>query len=244
MLAATVVIIGELIRRDGTLKSIKDEHENLYTRDLINFDHIAMCAMTTLAAVVEILRFYSILFLPSSTEHILTSLAFSVIGNLFYPHFQERSELNQKVHMLICVVAFSITMVIILEAWQPKSVILFKARTILVVLLGTWFIQVAHVLHGTHPWKDTPYDRAFVAIAFSWHILGLLLTFLCSLVVVSVFVRLRRSGDFKCLPTDRVQKGGLHNSRLSNKPTVSFVLTIWRLAYPLQCCPAVINIRA
>ena len=244
MLAATVVIIGELIRRDGTLKVIKDEHGNLNTRDLINFDHIAMCAMTTLAAVVEILRFYSILFLPSSTEHVLTSLAFFVIGNLFYSHIQERSELNQKVHILICVVAFSIAIVIILEARQRKSVILFMARTILVVLLGTWFIQVAQVLHGTHQWKDTPCNEAFVAIAFSWHILGLLLTFYCTFVVVSVFVRLRRSGDFKCLPTDLVQKGGLHNYRLSNKATVSFVLTIWRLAYPLQCCPAVINIRA
>ena len=64
------------------------------------------------------------------------------------------------------------------------------ARTVLVLLLGTWFIQVAHVLYGADPWKDTAFNRAFVAIAFTWHILALLFTILCSLLLVSLFMRI------------------------------------------------------
>jgi len=185
--AATVGIFGELTRTDWRLI---DKHNNFWR--LNNFAHATMFAMFLISASVEILRFYFIVFLPPATEHVLSSLAFFVVGELFYFHIDGRPELDQKLHILIYVVAFSIAIVIILEGWQRKCFILFVTRTILVVLLGTWFFQVAHVLYGTHPWQDIPSNRAFVAIAFSWHILGLLLTFLSSLVVVSVFVTLRR----------------------------------------------------
>ena len=138
--------------------------------DLNNYAHATMFAMFLLPSVLEILRFYSILFLPPATEYVLSSLTFSVVGELFYFHIDGRPDLDQRVHSLICVVAFSVSIVIILVAWQRKSVILFVARTILVVLLGMWFFQVAHVLCGTHPWKDTPSNREFISIAFTWHI--------------------------------------------------------------------------
>ena len=191
-IGATLGIFAELTRTDWTIKSLTDNHEN-FSGDLNNYAHATMFAMFLLPSVLEILRFYSILFLPPATEYVLSSLAFSVVGELFYFHTDGRPDLDQRVHSLICVVAFSVSIVIILEAWQRKSVILFVARTILVVLLGTWFFQVAHVLYGTHPWKDTPSNREFISISFTWHILGLLLTCFCSLVVVSVFVRLKRS---------------------------------------------------
>ena len=171
--------------------SLIDKHNNFWR--LNDFAYATMFAMFLISASVETLRFYSILFLPPATEHVLSSLAFFVVGKLFYFHIDGRPELDQKLHILIYVVAFSIAIVIILEGWQRTYFILFVTRTILVVLLGTWFFQVANVLYGAHPWQDIPSNRAFVAITFSWHILGLLLTFLCSLVVASVFVRLSRS---------------------------------------------------
>ena len=188
VIATTVGIIEELVRTDWRLT---DKQGNFYHSN--NFAHSTMYAIFLLGGVVETLRFYSILFLPAATDHVLASLAFFVIGELFYFHIDGRSVLDQKVHILICIIAFAISIIDLLEAWRRNSFLLFMARTVLVMLLGTWFVQVAHVLYGTHPWKDTARNREFVIIAFSWHIIGVLLTFICSLVLLNVFVRLRRS---------------------------------------------------
>ena len=197
VIGATVGIIEELVRTDWRLT---DKHDNFSHSN--NFAHSTMYAIFLLGAVVEILRFYSILFLPAATDHVLASLAFFVIGELFYFHIDGRSVLDQKLHILICITAFAISIIFLLEAWQRKSVLLCMARTILVALLGTWFIQIAHVLYGTHPWKDTAPNREFVIIVFSWHIIGVLLTFLCSLVILSVFERVRRSSCVISLATN------------------------------------------
>ena len=187
VIATAVGIIAELTKANWSLMNRDGNFSSLN-----NFAHVTMYAVFLFAALVEILRFYHILFLPPSTEHILNSLAFFVAGELFYFHVDGRSVLDQKLHVLIYIVAFSISMVILFEAWQRRSIVLFMVRTFLAVLLGTWFIQVGHVLYGAHPWEDTASYRAFVVIAFSRHILGLLLLFLCSLLVPSLFVRLSR----------------------------------------------------
>ena len=197
VIAGMVGIINDLSWADWRLK---DEHDDF--SHLNNFAHSTMYSTVLLGGVVEILRFYSILFLPAATDHVLGSLAFFLIGELFYFHIDGRSVLDQKLHILICITAFAISIIFLLEAWRRKSFLLFMARTILVVLMGTWFIQIAHVLYGTHPWKDTAPNREFVIIVFSWHIIGVLFTFLCSLVVLSVFVRLRRSSCVISLVTN------------------------------------------
>ena len=183
--ATSVGIIAELTKGDWSLIN-----RNNHFAHLNNFAHASMFAAFFLAALVEILRFYSFLFLPPSAEHLLSSLAFFVVGELFYFHIDGRSVLDQNLHIFIYLLAFSISIVFLLEAGYRKCFILFMARTVLVVLLGTWFIQVAHVLYGTDPWKDTASNRAFVAIAFTWHILALLFTILCSLLLVSLFMRI------------------------------------------------------
>ena len=188
VIATTFAIIKEL--RENRWR-LTDEHGNFI--HLMNFDHSTMYAIFLLQAVVEILNFYSTLFLPAATDHVMGSLAFFVTGELFYFHIEGRSVPDQKVHIFICILAFAISIIALLEAWQRNSFLLFMARTTLTVILGTWFIQIAHVLYGTHPWKDTAPNQKFVTIIFSWHIIGVLLIFLCSLVILSVFVRLRRS---------------------------------------------------
>lgn len=187
VVAAAVGIIGELSKANWSLLDKAGRFSSLN-----NFSHATMFAVFLLGAVMEILRFYSILFLPPATDHVLASLAFFVVGELFYFHIDGRSVLDQNLHIIIYTLAFLISVVVLLEAWQRTSFILFMARTVLVFLLGTWFIQVGYVLYGANPWKDTYSNRAFVAIAFSWHLTGVLLTFLCSLVLLSVCIRLKR----------------------------------------------------
>ena len=77
------------------------DRDGNFSNYLNNFAHATIIAVFLLAAVVEILCFYRILFLPSSAEYIVNSLAFFVIGELFYFHIDRRSVLNQKLHLLI-----------------------------------------------------------------------------------------------------------------------------------------------
>lgn len=197
VIAATVGIIAELTKGEWSLINNAGHFSHLN-----NFSHATMFSIFLLSAVVEILRFYNILFLPAATDHVLASLAFFLVGELFYYHIEGRSELDQKLHILLYTVAFSIAVVLLLEAWQRKSFVLFITRTFLVMLLGTWFIQIAHVLYGSHPWKDISSNRAFVVVIFSWHVLGLLAMFISSLVVVSVCIRVKRSTCIKPLASN------------------------------------------
>ena len=71
VIATTFAIIKELCENRWRLT---DEHGNFI--HLMNFDHSTMYAIFLLQAVVEILNFYSTLFLPAATDHVLASLAF------------------------------------------------------------------------------------------------------------------------------------------------------------------------
>ena len=196
VIAATIGIMAELTKGEWSLVNKAGHFSHLN-----NFSHATMFSIFLLSAVVEILRFYNILFLPAATDHVFVSLSFFLVGELFYFHIDGRSKLDQKLHTLLYTVSFSIAVVILLEAWQRKSFVLFLTRTFLVLLLGTWFIQIAHVLYGSHPWKDTDSNRAIIVVTFSWHVLGLLAMLICSLLLVSVGVKLKRSTCIKPLTT-------------------------------------------
>lgn len=194
VIAATVGIIAELTKGEWSLINKAGHFSHLN-----NFSHATMFSIFLLSAIVEILRFYNILFLPAASDHALSSMAFFLVGELFYFHIEGRSELDQKLHIVLYTVAFSIAVVILLEAWQRRSFVLFITRTFLVLLLGTWFLQIAHVLYGSHPWKDIISNRAIVVVIFSWHVLGLLVMLICSLVLVSICIRVKRSACLKPL---------------------------------------------
>ena len=214
VIAATVGIIAELTKGEWSLIDNAGHFSHLN-----NFSHATMFSIFLLSAVVEILRFHNILFLPAATDHVLVSLSFFLVGELFYFHIEGRSELDQKLHTLLYTVAFSIAVVALLEAWQRKSFVLFITRTFLVLLLGTWFIQIAHVLYGSHPWKNISSNRAIVVVIFSWHVLGLLAMLICSLVFVSVCIRVKRSACLKPLAStgDLPRKERELDSLMSNE---------------------------
>lgn len=214
VIATTVGIIAELTKGEWSLI----DHEGHFSH-LNNFAHATMFCIFLLAAVVEILRFYGILFLPPTTDHVLSSMAFFLVGEVFYYHIEGRNVLDQKLHILLCTVAFSITVIILLEAWQRRSFILFMVRTFLVVLLGTWFIQIAYVLYGSHPWRDIGSNRAFVVIVFSWHILGVLAIFLSSLVVIGCVVFAFTKVATRWSPPETNELHSLINADQANEDT-------------------------
>lgn len=209
VIGCTVGIIAELSRGEW---SLLDSHGHF--SHLNNFGHATMYGSFLLAAMAEILRHYNILFLPPTTDYVMFSMAFFLVGELFYFHIEGRNDLEQKVHIPLYTVAFSIAFIIMLEAWQRKSLILCIVRSFLVVLLGAWFFQIAHVLYGSHPWQDISSNHAFVAIVFSWHILGLLAFLLVNLVVIGVVMfAFRKATGWSAVlnPSGCQEKSELHS---------------------------------
>ncbi|XP_031574263.1 transmembrane protein 45B-like [Actinia tenebrosa] len=156
---------------------------------LNNYAHSAMYGFFIFSALLECLQFWNALVLPKAGEHLALSFAFFVEGLLFYFHLHGRPVLDVRLHTLLYVVVFATSFVLVLEAWMKDSFLLLVVRVYLVMLQGTWFFQIAHSLYGANPWKDTPPNREFVAIAFSWHCLVLLFVWLVAFVLVSVKVR-------------------------------------------------------
>ena len=184
--ASTTGIIGELTWGNWSLFNSQGGFSNLN-----NFAHATMFTSFLVVATVEIFRFYRAAKTPSSLEHVLTATAYGVEGLLFYYHLHERNELDQKLHVLLYSVIFATVFVYLLESWQRNSLMLFTVRSFLVMLQGTWFVQVAFVLYGPKPWENIPSNQAFVAIVFTWHVLGLLLLWLLCFGFVAVLLRVR-----------------------------------------------------
>lgn len=179
-----VGIAGELTWGNWSLFNSHGHFSNLN-----NFAHATMFAAFLLVAFVEIFRHYNDSTSPSSVQHVMTSTAFGVEGLLFYYHIHGRNELDKKLHILRYSVIFAIAVTLLLEGWKRNNLILFTVRAFLVMLHGTWFIQVACVLYGSKPWKNTSSNQMFVTIAFTWHVLGLLLTWLSCFGLVAVLTR-------------------------------------------------------
>ena len=101
VIAATVGIIAELTKGEWSLINKAGHFSHLN-----NFSHATMFGIFLLSAIVEILRFYNILFLPAASDHALSSMSFFLVGELFYFHIEGRSELDQKLHIVLYTVAF------------------------------------------------------------------------------------------------------------------------------------------
>lgn len=157
--------------------------------DFTSINNQAHCAMYTVFMIwstVELLVFYKVLNLPSGSEHVFASIAFIVEGILFLFHVDGRPKLDQQLHSLLYMVILVTAVVLLLEAWAQTSLLLLLIRVFLIQLQGTWFIQIAHCLYGHHPWKNTSSNRGFVGIAFSWHVVAILIFMIASSTIVSL----------------------------------------------------------
>lgn len=185
ILATMVGIFAELSKGDWMLINKNGDFVHLN-----NFSHATMFFIFLFSAFVEILAFYKVIHVPAGTEHLFLSVAFFMVGLLFYHHIDDRPVLDQKVHILLYTTAFTLAAVLLLEAWQRNSFLLLMVRIVLLIVQGTWFLQAAHILHGTKPWEDSLSNRAFVALLFCWHLMGALFLVLVSLLLVAAYVRL------------------------------------------------------
>lgn len=172
-------MIGELVYEK---QWILVDDSGFVSEHLNNYSHMSMYSMFALSGIVDILIHYNIAIIPVGLDHIFLSLAFFVEGLLFYFHVHGRPQLDVRVHTFVYLISFLTSLVLLFEMKAVRDPVPALARAFLTSLQGSWFFQIAFVLHGLNPWHNSPENTEFIAIAFVWHIIGV-----CSLYLV-VFV--------------------------------------------------------
>lgn len=185
--AAILGISLELFRNNSYILIGKDgdlEHDHLN-----NYGHAAMYTIFAIWSLVEVLMFYNVIQLPNGSGFLFAAVALFVEGILFFFHLDGRPRLDVLVHTFLYVIIFMSAGVMILEGWAKDSFLLLVVRVFLFFLQGTWFIQIAHSLHGSQPWKNIKPNQEFVSILFSWHIIFIFFIMIIGFVVVSIKAR-------------------------------------------------------
>lgn len=177
-------MVGELTWGEWT---ITDRHGNFI--HLNNFEHATMFSFFLLSGVVEILVACRLpCQLPDGIDRLALCLAFTVEGLLFMYHLDpgSRSELDIRLHVLLCYAILGCSLSLLLELWHRDSILAVLTRAFFTSLQGSWFIQVAFILYGPSSawWENSGHGKAstdFVGMAFCWHL------FANSLVVLVLF---------------------------------------------------------
>lgn len=184
-------MIGELVYEKQWI--LVDETKGFVSEHLNNYSHMSMYCMFALSGIVDLLMHYYIAMMPLGLDHIFLSLAFFVEGLLFYFHLHGRSQLSERVHTFVYLISFLTSFVILTEMKAVRDPIPTIARAFLTSLQGSWFFQIAFVLHGVKPWHNSSENIEFISIAFVWHIIGACSLYLLIFVAVyyGVFAKQR-----------------------------------------------------
>lgn len=181
---AVIGIFGELLYEKQW--ALLNKEHNFVKEHLNNYAHSSMFGFFGLSGIIDLVMFYDVAPLPAGLDFAFASLAFFVEGLLFYFHLDGRPELNVRVHTFIYMVAFFTAMVFVIEMWAVNKSIPALARAFLTSLQGAWFFQIAFVLHGPKPWKNTTENIEFLSVAFVMHV------FAWAVLYVVVFVAVYR----------------------------------------------------
>jgi hypothetical protein len=180
---AIIGILGELLyERQWAL--LNEDHK-FVKEHLNNYAHVSMFSFFGLSGLIDLVMFYDVAPLPAGLDYAFVSLAFFVEGLLFFFHLVGRPELNVRVHTFVYMVAFLTALVLLLEMCAENKSIPSLARAFLTSLHGAWFFQIAFVLHGPTPWKNTSENIEFISIAFVVHIFALAILYL--LIYIAVY---------------------------------------------------------
>lgn len=185
VLLAILGVLGEL----GLSKAwtLIDKDGEFVAENLNNHSHTAMYCFFGLSGVVDLLMWYDIMSLPPKCDYIILSACFWIEGFLFYFHLHGHSDISVRLHTILYIIIFITAVAFLLDVFLTRLQSLFALmRAILLGVQGTWFLQIAFVLYGPNPWKNTPSNVEFLAVAFAWHLFIFLAV---ALILVAMFNR-------------------------------------------------------
>lgn len=178
-------VLGELVLSKAWTLINKDG--DFVAENLNNHSHTAMYCFFALSGIVDLMMWYNLIPLPPKCDYLIFSACFWVEGFLFYFHLHGHSEISVRLHTILYIVIFVTAAAFLADVFSTRQQSLFTLmRAILLGLQGTWFLQIAFVLYGPSPWKNTPSNVEFLAVAFAWHLFIFLAVLL---VLVTMFNR-------------------------------------------------------
>ena len=149
----------ELARSDGLFS----------TASWNNISHTTMYLFFALAGLVDLAHHRG--RLPARATHLALALAAWSGGFLFLAH-PNHGAMPTAVHMLLVGVFWSLGVVVALEGFGKARAVTLWFRTGLLLLLGTWFVQISFSLYVSGPPTDgTGKVQSF--IFFAWHVLAI-----------------------------------------------------------------------
>lgn len=186
ILLAIIGVLGELVLSKAW--TLIDKRGEFAAKNLNNHSHTAMYCFFGLSGVVDLLMWYNIMSLPPKFDYLILSACFWVEGFLFYFHLHGHSDISARLHSILYIIIFVTAAVFLADVFltREQQSLLALMRAILLGVQGTWFLQIAFVLYGPNPWKNTPSNVEFLAIAFAWH---LFIFGAVTLVLVAMFNR-------------------------------------------------------
>lgn len=178
-----------------------------YFANIGNAQHISMYSMFLISGVIDILLYFGI-SLPKNLDYYWASVAFMGEGILFKFHLHERSELDVQIHTLLIYVIFSCAVVVLLELYWQDSFLAGFSRAFLVMLQGTWFIQLGFILYnpipGGSPWTSDHHSLTISTVVFTWHAMGIFIIMLTIGGIIKCFTTTGVKTSYKGRTGDRL----------------------------------------
>lgn len=159
--------------------------------------HGTMYAFFLVSGIIDLVSL--VVRLPKKTGHIFLSLAFGIEGLLFMFHVGGRQMLDIRIHTVLVYAIFLCSLAAAARMYSATNLFINSLVCFGLILQGTWFIQAAEILYGSHAsrwhWSNH-HDSMLVALIGAWHVLGIAL-FLLIAWLLARFVhswRSRRGG--------------------------------------------------
>ncbi|XP_075411989.1 transmembrane epididymal protein 1A-like [Tenrec ecaudatus] len=176
LIGALVSILGDFFYPLGVnrLKIIdwEDPHRPFVYKE--HWQHTTMFGFFMLSGVVDVVSWFCLARQKPHLERAAEALAFYVLMLLMITHFEHRSVLEVRVHILFLVPTCLLALVITIEVWIPDQPRLWVLKSWMVLVLSTWLLQLSVLLYAPpsgQPWRsENPEDLAFVTIFFTWHL--------------------------------------------------------------------------
>ncbi|XP_077161854.1 transmembrane protein 45B-like [Paroedura picta] len=170
-------ILAEQFVPNGPHLALYDEGTQNWV-NLMNWQYMTMYLFYGFSGVVDILS-YTPLKLPVGLDRLLVALALFSEGSLFYFHDYQGAVLTEHLYSLLSIAVFGAALGALLEVFLRDHILLELLRASLFILQGSWFWQIALVLHP--PWGGPGWSQAdagnknFLTMAFFWHFAVILL---------------------------------------------------------------------
>ncbi|XP_003413064.1 transmembrane epididymal protein 1A-like [Loxodonta africana] len=174
--AFLILIFGEFFFPPGTncfpMVDWKDPQQPFQNHN--SWEHATIFGFFLLSGLVDLVSQVWLAQQSIKLEQAGTILALVVLLLQMVAHIEHKNALEIRVHSLLLLPVFLLALVLTTEVWVPSQPSLWVFKTWLLLVFGSWMLQMTSVLYtplSGQPWRaEDPMDLAFLTIFFCWHL--------------------------------------------------------------------------